>query len=200
MNRFMSTDTRPDVRKLRRRDCIKILKAHGITEFDQTQPAREMQKLIAASKLDLRKGMEWEPVNYEDENGRQQVRAEPIVKEPVRTVDSQSVLENRLAQLSKANDERQKLAEENLNLANELNEMKAQMAELMSMMAEKQAEKPKRTRKPMPVETDPMKMGFAQLKKHAKQIGITAPITTKKDELLKMILEKGNEQNASERS
>ena len=192
MNRFMTTDTRPEIRKLSRVECIKIIKAHGVQNFDQTQPAREMQKLIAASKMDIRKGVNWVSVPYEDENGRSQVREEPLSPEPKRTVDSQAVLEAKLAKLSQVNDERQKLAEENMTLVSQMNEMKAQMAELMAMMSEK---KPKRARKPMPLETDPLKMQFAQLKAHAKKIGIVAPITTKKDELLKMILEKENGEN-----
>ena len=137
MNRFMTTDTRPAIRKLSRVECIKIIKAHGVQNFDQTQPAREMQKLIAASKMDIRKGVNWVSVPYEDENGRSQVREEPLSPEPKRTVDSQAVLEAKLAKLSQVNDERQKLAEENMTLVSQMNEMKAQMAELMAMMSEK---------------------------------------------------------------
>jgi len=197
-------DPRSPLDMLSRIECQRILADHNI-KHDPHIKKIDAVKLIEANGIDVTTAIEWERITFKKADGNM---SEKYVPKRVMPRETEEYAEVRDAEMQRRIDEaanraKREKEEEVQTLAQQVAELKELVIRLSQNEQDKTLEQAVVTGVQQivglseDVQVEDMKM--PQLKKYAKSIGLTIPITMKKVEIVEAIKAKANE-DATERS
>lgn len=206
LHQLLSTDSRNALQRTRRSRLYRIADAYKLN-YPPGIPADDLRKIIEGNGIDVLKPLpnggenDWEQVVVENEDGKQSVQLYPKEKPHFtanREIDYESIL-------AKKAEEQKQTEKENVDLRQQIIDLQKQLKALTELAGADIPSSPEfdetgsngfgfdavtignaNDSSSVP-EPDISAMAWVELKKHAKALGVSAPIGVKRPELEAMI-------------